>query len=161
MENSNEDDFVIETLDDPEWDYAIQRLLGFERDGEDWLFTKKVDLEPLSNLIANKRPVPEIVLLTLAQMLSPSNGWLGGQFNVQIPKVRTISAERKKIQQCMAIRAAFKNKQETNGGKWNAIVDDLTFEFGIGRTKVAEYIKMTDAELVLWVSNKFGVSISK
>ena len=160
MENLGEDDIIIETLDDPEWDYAVQRLLGFEQKGGEWLLTKKVDLVPLSKLLAIKRPVPEIVLLTLAKMLSPSSGWAGGQFKVEIPKVRTIDAERKKLQQCMAIRAAFKQKKEGNECKWHDIVADISSEFSIGRTKVAEYIAMTDVELVSWVANKFGVDIS-
>ena len=160
MENLGEDDIIIETLDDPEWDYAVQRLLGFEQKGGEWLFTKKVDLVPLSKLLAIKRPVPEIVLLTLAKMLSPSSGWAGGQFKVEIPKVRTIDAELKKLKKCNAIRKAFKTKKESSGAKWDTIIDELKKEFGIGKTKIAQYIKMTDAELVLWSSKRLGVDIS-
>jgi hypothetical protein len=134
------------SVTDEDWDDALSRLQGYERDGSEWKFTGNYDTGPLGDLMARGHPVPVFISQQLGTMLDPPDTWATIRFKIAEPKIKDFRQKALEFKERYAAKMRY---EKLINEKWKkeAAITKVIEEFNRKRTWVRSAIKLDIIEV--------------
>jgi hypothetical protein len=156
MGNLNKFQAATKTLDDPDWNTALQNFQGHTFRHNQWEYLGVSDGKLMSELFSSNAEIPAFVRREIAKMLDPKSKGLRGKISVTFPKKRDFGYYEMQFNDILRIRADYKMLRDKGWPYEAAVLELMKLPPRYKRTVIAKIVAMTDRDLEDWSKQRKG-----